>query len=77
MNEQQLVDLKKKIDLAKQKQSELKGKKKALLENLKTNFGCNTIAEAEKKASELEKEVSKLDADIEEGMKEIEENYEF
>ena len=77
MTEQQLVDLKKKIDTFKQKQSELKGKKKALLENLQSTFGCKTVEEAEKKANELQKEIESLEKDKVKGIKEIEENYEF
>lgn len=77
MTEQDLVNLKKKIESSKQKQSELKGKKKALMENLLATFGCKTIEEAEKKAKSLEKDISKLEKEKEDGIKEIEENYEF
>lgn len=77
MTEQDLVNLKRKIESSKQKQSELKGKKKALLENLQSTFGCKTIEEAEKKAKSLEKEIAKLEKEKEDGIKEIEENYEF
>lgn len=77
MTEQQLVDLKRKIDSYKQKQSELKGKKKALLENLLTTFGCKTVEDAEKKAASLQKQVDQLEEEKEKGIKEIEENYEF
>lgn len=77
MTEQQLVDLKKKIDSTKQKQSELKGKKKALLETLLSTFGLKTIAEAVARSDEFDKQAAELTKAIEKGMKEIEENYEF
>lgn len=77
MTEQQLVDLKKKIDSAKREQSELKGRKKALLENLQNTWGCKTVEEAEKKASSLQKQIDKLEEEKEKGIKEIEETYEF
>lgn len=77
MTEQQLVDLKKKIDSTKQKQSELKGKKKALLENLLSTFGCKTLEDAVKKAKEFQKQIEGLEEEKERGIKEIEENYEF
>ena len=77
MTEQQLVDLKKKIDSFKQKQSELKGKKKALLENLQNTFGCKTVEDAEKKAATMQKQLDKLQDEKEKGIREIEENYEL
>lgn len=77
MTEQQLVDLKKEIDSAKQRQSELKGKRKALLETLQTTFGCKTLQEAEKKADRLQEQIDKLEEEKQKGIKEIEENYEF
>lgn len=76
MTEQQLVDLKKRIDSHKQKQSELKGKKKALLETLQ-NFGCKTLEQAEQKGLDIQDDIEKLDEEITQGKKEIEDNYEF
>lgn len=77
MNEHQLIDLKKKIDSFKQKQSELKGKKKALMEQLLNTYGCKTLEQAEQKVEQLQKEIDKLEEEKEKGIKEIEENYEF
>jgi outer membrane murein-binding lipoprotein Lpp len=77
MTETDLVSLKSKIDSLKQKQSELKGKKKALLETLQTNFGCKTIEEASKKATEIQVQIEQLDEQREEVIKEIQENYEL
>lgn len=77
MNEQQLVDLKKKIDSSKQKQSELKGRKKALMENLQNTWGCKTVDEAVKKVEQYKKEVEDLGNEIAVKTKEIEETYEF
>ena len=77
MTEQQLVDLKRKIDTSKQKQSELKGKKKALMENLLNTWACKTVEEAVKKAEEYKKQVEDLGTEIAKATKEIEETYEF
>lgn len=77
MTEQQLVDLKKKIDTYKQKQSELKGKKKALLETLLRTFGCKTLADAVAKAEEFDQQMKELTKVIGKGLKEIEDNYEL
>jgi hypothetical protein len=77
MTTQELVDLKKRIEGFKQKQSELKGKRKQLLETLQTTFGCKTIAEAEKRAEALQKQIDKLEQEKEEAIKQIEDTYEF
>lgn len=77
MTEQELVDLKRRIDTSKQKQSELKGKKKALLETLQTTFSCKTIEQAEKKALELQDEIEEIEKEKQKKIKEIEDNYEF
>lgn len=77
MTEQQLVDLKRKIDSSKSKQSELKGKKKALMENLLNTWGCKTVDEASKKVEEFKSQIEKLGAEITKATREIEETYEF
>jgi hypothetical protein len=77
MTEQQILDLKKKIDSQKQKQSELKGKRKGLLETLKNTFDCDSVEEAERKAADIQKRIEKLEAEKQKGIKEIEDNYEF
>lgn len=76
MTEQQLLDLKKQIDSAKQRQAELTGKKKALMEQL-AELGCKSVAEADKRIAQLQKQIEKLEEEKEKGIKEIEDNYEF
>lgn len=77
MKEQQLLDLKQQIEDAKQSVAELKGEQTALLKQLKDNYKCNTIAEAEKKAQQMQEEIEKLQEQINEGCKELEEKYEL
>lgn len=77
MTEQELFDLKKKIDSAKQRLAELKGRKKVLLENLQSSFGCKSVEEAEKKAVEMEKQIQRLEKEKAKGIQEIQTNYEF
>jgi predicted nuclease with TOPRIM domain len=74
MNESQLLELKKKIDEAKTKVSELNGQKSALLKQLE-EFGCKTITEAEKKLEGMEKEISGITEKIDSGTKELEMKY--
>jgi len=71
MNEQGLFDLKEEIDTAKQKVSELKGERQALMKQLNENWKCSSLKDAEKKLVVLQKQKDQLT--IEEDIKELEE----
>ena len=75
MNESQLLDLKKKVDAAKTEVSQLQGHQTALMNQLKTDWGCKTIEEAEKKIKVMKTEIEKLDESIQTGIEELEEKY--
>ena len=75
MTEQQLLDLKEQVDEAKTKVSELTGQQTALMKQLKDDWDCKTIKEAEEKLQAMEKSISVLDKKIEKGIKELEEMY--
>lgn len=75
MNEKQLFKLKEEIDTAKTEVSELKGHLSALMTQLKTDWKCNTVEEAEKKIKSLKKDIDKLDEQIQTGITELEEKY--
>jgi len=60
MNENELLQLKQKIDKAVTQISELTGEQKALLRELK-DLGFNSIEEAEDGILQLEEEVQKLE----------------
>jgi uncharacterized protein YaaN involved in tellurite resistance len=74
MNEQDLLELKKDIDKAKEEKLQLQGQRKTLLSQL-LEHGCKTLEEAEKKLKTLQKEIDNISVTIEKGMDEIEENY--
>jgi hypothetical protein len=76
MTEKELLELKEDVSEAKIKVSELTGQEKALTNQLKTDWGCKTIAEAEKKLKEMDDEIASIDKKIEVGVKELEEKYE-
>ena len=75
MKEQELLDLKDKVETAKTTVSELTGQRTALMKQLKDDWGCKTLAEAEAKLKEMEKNISILDKKIERGTAELEKLY--
>lgn len=75
LSEQDLINLKGDIEEAKQKVSELNGQKNALMKQLKDDFGCKDIKEAERKLSVMKTEIEKLDQEIDKGIEELSEKY--
>ena len=75
LNEQQLLDLKSDVEEAKVKVSELTGQQKALTDQLKNDWACKTIAEAETKLKEMDDSISVIDKKIDDGIKELQEKY--
>jgi len=72
-----LLQLKAEIDEAKIKIAELNGKKESLMQDLKKNWNCTTLKQAEKKLVDLEGDVKDLSKQIEKGVAELEEKYEL
>ena len=77
MDTEKLLELKEKIETAKTKVSQLKGKRDYLLQQLKTDWQCKTLKEAEQKEKELEIEIANIEEKIEKGLKELNDNYDF
>lgn len=75
MEKEDLMDLKIQIDQAKEKVSELKGKRQYLLSELKEQWGCSTIEEAKEKIERLIIKIEKLEQTIQSGMKKLDEYY--
>ena len=75
MNEHQLLDLKKEIDEANKTATELNGRRKQLMETLKTDWDCTSVDQAEKKAEKINGEIDRLNQQIKEGCNELEEKY--
>jgi len=72
MTEQDLLDLKEKVDAAKTAVSELTGQKTALMKQLKDDWDCSTIEEAEEKITSMEERISTLDKKIKKSTEELE-----
>lgn len=75
MNEQKLLDLKKKIEQAKTRTAELKGKRDGLMETLQKKWKCKSIPEAEKLIENMESEITDLEEQKEKGVAELQEKY--
>ena len=75
MNEKDLLKMKEDIDRAKSKVSELTGKQKHLLSELKDKWECSSIEEAERYLKKLDREIKRIDIKIEESIKDIQQQY--
>jgi hypothetical protein len=73
MNEKELLELKEEIEIAKQKVSELKGERQALMKQLHENWKCSSIEEAEKKLVQFQDQEGQLSNQIKTGIEELEE----
>lgn len=72
LDEQQLFDLKDKIEAAKTNVSGLNGQLQVMMKQLKDDWDCNTIEEAEKKLKLMDDNITKLDKKIDIAVKELE-----
>jgi predicted nucleic acid-binding Zn-ribbon protein len=76
LDEQQLLDLKDKIEAAKTNVSSLNGQKQAMMKQLKDDWGCDTIEQAEEKLKQMDKNIGLLDKKIDSATKELEKTIE-
>ena len=74
MSEQELIRLKQRIESAKSKVSELEGRKKRVLEELKT-IGHDSIESAEKHIAVLDRQIERLKKKIASKTSKIEEQF--
>jgi len=75
MTTAELLDLKQDIEDAKTKASELNGQLTALKKQLKNDWDCNTIEEAETKLDEMEVSIQSIDTKIKNGLQKIDDEY--
>lgn len=64
LTEEDLLTLKRRITQAKTAQSAIQGKRDYLLQEMKTKWECNSIADAEAKMKELEQYITHLEGEI-------------
>ena len=72
LSERRLLELKEELAEAKTAVSELTGQQTAMMKQLKDDYGCKTIEEAEAKLKEMTDSVSLLDKKIEKASTELE-----
>ena len=75
MTEKDLLRLKKDIDEAKNTLAELNGQKVTLTKQLKENWNCSTIEQAEKQLKKMQVEIEEMQEDIDSKISELEEVY--
>ena len=62
----QLLSLKRQIEVDKEKKARLEGQLASLMDRLKKEFDCETIEEAQKKVSKLNKDIERLTKSVKE-----------
>ena len=75
MKEQDLLRLKEEVESAKTKVAQFTGQKNALMTQLKSEWKCDSIEEAQTKLKGMELNIDSITTKIEEGIKELEEKY--
>ena len=75
MTEQDLLNLKKEINDAKAEVAGLNGQLTALMKQLKDDWGCTTLDQADKKIAQMEEEITKVQKQLQEGIAELQEKY--
>ena len=75
LTEKQLLDLKQEISESKTKLTKLEGQQQYQMQQLKKQYKCDTVEEAEEKAGTMQKEIDKLKAKIKTATEELEEEY--
>ena len=75
MTTERLLQIKKQIDDAKSKQSEITGQIKSVTDQMFQKFAVKTLQEAEKKLKTMGDELDKNEAEFTTGLKKLEESY--
>jgi len=77
MDKEALLKLKTDVEESKTKLAEIKGEEKLLMKQLKENWNCTTLKEAETLLAKMKTEVEESKQEIEDATKELEEKYEL
>jgi len=72
MTEEELLETKAFINESKQRESELKGERSAILRQLKEEDGCNSAEEVEQLIQRNDEIITRLSDELNQGMRELE-----
>ena len=77
MTARELLELKDNIAKAKNTTAELKGQQNALMKQLKEEWKCDSLEDAEKLLEKMDAEIKSFEDNIEKLMKTLEEKYQI
>ena len=77
MSTERLLEIKKQIDEAKSKQSEIIGQIKSVTDQMNQKFEVKTLAKANEKLKEIGNELDSQETEFKKGMEELERSYEW
>jgi len=72
MKTEKLIELQEEIEERKTQKAQLEGEKNAIVKQLKEDYGCKSIKQAEALIKEKEVAVAQLEEELEEGLEELE-----
>jgi uncharacterized protein YukE len=75
MTEKDLIKLKEDCEVAKSETQQLKGQKKAILNQLSEDWNCASKEQGDSKWQKLQKALNELDTKIEEALEALESKY--
>jgi hypothetical protein len=75
MTERELLALKQKIESAEKDAAQLEGQKKYLYQQLKEQFDCETIEQAEALLDKMDAQITKQEKELKDAIGRIEETY--
>ena len=74
---QKLIELKQRIESADREYEQAVGRLKELKRQLKDEYGCSSVEEAEKKFDELEETIDKMKKELEVNLEKLGEKYDI
>lgn len=72
MTTEDLIELQEEIEECKVKKFQLEGERNSILKQLKEEWSCKNVKQAEKLVKDKEQEIIDLEEDIEKGLEELE-----
>ena len=74
MTTEELIELQEQIEQRKTQKAQLEGERNAIMKQLKEDWDCKTVKQAEQKIAEKQEVLEKLEEEIATGLEELETN---